>query len=133
MSSVVDSGPLIALLEPREQHHQWAVATFAHLPAPWLTCEAVLTEAFFQLHPAPARFLASFLRKGTVRVAFDLSENLLPVLALRDKYADLPMALADACLVRMSETLPDPVIVTTDADFRIYRRHGRRVVPVLMP
>ena len=39
----------------------------------------------------------------------------------------------DACLVRMSEILPDPVIVTTDSDFHIYRRHGRRVVPVRTP
>ncbi len=43
------------------------------------------------------------------------------------------MSLADACLVRMSETLPDPVVLTTDADFKIYRRHSRQVVPCLMP
>ena len=49
------------------------------------------------------------------------------------KYADVPMSLADACLVRMSETLADSVILTTDADFRIYRRHGRQVVPCMMP
>lgn len=49
------------------------------------------------------------------------------------KYADLPMSLADACLVRMSEILAEPVILTTDADFRIYRRHGRQVVPCLTP
>lgn len=73
------------------------------------------------------------LRAGTVRLAFDLKTELTAVLALRDKYGDLPMSLTDACLVRMSETLPESVIVTTDADFRIYRRHGRKVVPFLMP
>jgi predicted nucleic acid-binding protein len=50
-----------------------------------------------------------------------------------DKYADVPMSLADACLVRISEILPDPVVLTTDSDFRIYRRHGRLVVPVVLP
>jgi len=50
-----------------------------------------------------------------------------------DKYADLPMSLADACLVRMSETLPDPMVVTTDADFKIYRRHNRQMIPCLRP
>jgi hypothetical protein len=43
------------------------------------------------------------------------------------------MSLADACLVRMTETLPDPVILTTDSDFRIYRRHSRQVVPCVIP
>jgi uncharacterized protein len=56
-----------------------------------------------------------------------------PVLNLLQKYADVPMSLADACLVRMTETLPDPIILTTDADFRIYRRHSRQMVPCSMP
>ncbi len=43
------------------------------------------------------------------------------------------MSLADACLVRMTESLPDPVLLTTDTDFRIYRRHSRQTVPVVMP
>jgi hypothetical protein len=49
------------------------------------------------------------------------------------KYTDIPMSLADACLVRMSETLADPLIFTTDTDFRIYRRHSRHVVPCITP
>jgi len=49
------------------------------------------------------------------------------------KYADVPMSLAGACLVRMTETLADPVILTTDTDFGIYRRHSRQVVPCVMP
>ena len=49
------------------------------------------------------------------------------------RYADLPMGFADACLVRMAETHPEPVVLTTDAHFRIYRRHGRQVVPCALP
>jgi hypothetical protein len=37
------------------------------------------------------------------------------------------LGLAGACLVRMSETLPEPIILTTDSDFRIYRRHSRQM------
>jgi hypothetical protein len=55
------------------------------------------------------------------------------VITLVQKYASVPMSLADACLVRMSETLSDPVILTTDSDFRIYRRHSRQVVPCIVP
>jgi hypothetical protein len=43
------------------------------------------------------------------------------------------MSLADACLVRMSEIVARPLVVTTDADFLVYRRHGRQVVPCITP
>ena len=56
-----------------------------------------------------------------------------PVLKLLQKYADIPMSLADACLVRMTETLSDPLLITTDADFRVYRRHSRQVIPCVTP
>jgi predicted nucleic acid-binding protein len=130
---IVDSGPLAALLDPREQHHVWARETLYRQAAPWLTCEAALSEAFFLLHPPHARALDRLLRHGHLRLGFALVEQLPAVLDLRAKYASVPMSLADACLVRMTETLPDPLVVTTDANFRIYRRHSRQVVPCLMP
>jgi predicted nucleic acid-binding protein len=130
---IVDSGALVALLDPREEHHAWARETLLRQPLPWLTCESVISEALFLLHAAHARALDKILRLGQLRVAFDLSDQLTHVLDLRLKYADVPMSLADACLVRMSETVRDPVLVTTDADFKIYRRHSRQVVPCLMP
>lgn len=49
------------------------------------------------------------------------------------RYANIPMSFADACLVRMSELHSDMTIVTVDDDFTVYRRHGRDVIPVLMP
>lgn len=132
-SSVVDSSALLALLDPHEEHHGWALDIFSTLPGPWLTCEAVLTETFFQLREPYALALGKMLRRGAILVAIDLQNELTAILDLRDKYSDVPMSLADACLVRMSETLPEPMIVTTDSDFRIYRRDGRKAVPVLMP
>lgn len=68
-----------------------------------------------------------------MRLAFDLGDQLEPVLKLMQKYADAPMSLADACLVRMSETLSDSLLLTTDADFRVYRRHSRQVIPCVIP
>lgn len=73
------------------------------------------------------------MRVGVLTLAFDLGSQLEPVLGLMDKYADVPMSLADACLVRMTETLPVAVVITTDSDFKIYRRHSRQIVPCLMP
>ena len=57
----------------------------------------------------------------------------MPVLNLLEKYADVPMSIADACLVRLTEILPAPLLLTTDSVFRIYRRLGKRVIPTRMP
>ena len=132
-SCIVDSGALVALLDPREEHHRWARETFSRQPGPWFACDAVISEAFFLLHEPHARALEKLLRQGHLRLGLNLADELFQVLDLRAKYADVPMSLADACLVRMSETLPDPVVLTTDADFKIYRRHSRQVVPCLLP
>jgi predicted nucleic acid-binding protein len=132
-SCIVDSGALVALLDPRDEHHVWARENFARHPLPWLTCESALSEMFFLLQEPHAVALDQLLRRGHLRLAFNLADELTNVLDLRAKYADVPMSLADACLVRMSEILPDPVVLTTDADFKIYRRHSRQVVPCQLP
>lgn len=50
-----------------------------------------------------------------------------------ERYSKVPMSVADACLVRMTELHPDSEVVTLDSDFRIYRRNRRQVIPVLIP
>lgn len=132
-NALVDAGFLVALLSRRDTHHQWAAAQAPQLAPPWNTCEAALSEAFHLLGASGISGLGELLRRRCVLVAFDLAQDLEPVLKLMQKYSDVPMSLADACLVRMTETLPDPVLLTTDADFRIYRRHSRHVVPCVTP
>jgi uncharacterized protein len=132
-SVLVDTGFLVALLSRRDGNHHWATAQTERHPPPWTTCEAVLSEAFHLLeaHGAPA--LTALLRRRALQPAFALREDLERVLKLMEKYADVPMSLADACLVRMTEALADPVVLTTDTDFRIYRRHSRQAVPCVIP
>ncbi len=43
------------------------------------------------------------------------------------------MSIAGAYLVRLTEILPEPHLLTTDTDFKIYRRLGRRVISTRMP
>ena len=131
--ALADAGFLVALLNPRDTHHRWAVAQAKQHPPPWKTCEAALSETFHLLEPFNAPLLSALLRRQAVIVAFDIEDHLEAVLRLMEKYANVPASLADACLVRMTETRADPVILTTDTDFRIYRRHGRQSVPWVMP
>ena len=130
---IADSSALVALVRHDDQHHSWINAHVDSLPRPWRTCEAALTESFHLVGPKGTPAIKDMLRRGALLLSFDLGDELEQVLALMDKYADVPMSLADACLVRMSETLADPVVLTTDADFKFYRRHSRQVVPCLMP
>lgn len=124
---------MVALLSRRDSHHGWAVAQTPQYHPPWSSCEAVLSETFHLLGAPGASALSDLLRRRAVVVAFDLAKDLQPVLILMQKYANVPMSLADACLVRMTETRPDAILLTTDTDFRIYRRHSRQVIPCLLP
>ncbi len=132
-SVLVDAGFLIALLTKRDGNHAWAKAEAAKHPPPWKTCEAALSEAFFVLGTRGTPALAALMRRNALNCSFNLADDFEAVLALIDKYANVPMSLADACLVRMSETLPNAVLLTTDNDFRIYRRHSRLAVPAVLP
>jgi predicted nucleic acid-binding protein len=132
-NALVDAGFLVALLSRRDANHRWAAAQAPHLPPPWMTCEAVISETSHLLGGRGTGSLASLLRRGALVCGYNFADDVNAVLKLLEKYADVPMSFADACLVRMTETLNSPVLLTTDADFRIYRRHGRQVIPCLLP
>ena len=132
-SVLADAGFVVALLSSRDNHHEWAMMQASEYPPPWSTCEAVLSEAFHLLGERGATNLGALLRRRALLVTFELAENVEPVVRLIEKYANIPMGLADACLVRMTETLADPIVLTTDEDFRVYRRHSRQVVPCVAP
>jgi predicted nucleic acid-binding protein len=134
-SVLLDTGPLIALIDRRDRHHAWAVTQFTEIVPPLLTCEPVVTEACFLARRAdggPAAALQLFER-GVARLQFALAEHFREVASLMERYTDVPMSLADACLVRMSELIADCVVFTLDSDFRIYRRHKRQAIPLLIP
>lgn len=130
---LLDTGPLVALLVPREPHHQWAKAAL-RVRARVVTCEAVVSEAFFLLRSSEkaSRALRGMLADEVLELTALGSEQ-RTVTRLMERYATVPMAFADGCLVRLSELLPNAVVATLDSDFRIYRRNGRQVIPLLMP
>jgi len=132
---LLDTGPLVALLNRRDAYHTWATAQWALVQPPLLTCEAVLSEACFLLRAtAPGgQSVMELVRRGIVVVGFHLEDHATPVAKLLGKYASVPMSLADACLVRMSECYTDSAVMTVDSHFRIYRRHSRLAIPVIMP
>lgn len=132
---IVDTGPLVAYLNRRDRWHRWVVDQMAALAPPLVTCEPVLTEACFLMHRAGGR-PAELLRKVAQRsleIGIDIEDDASAIESLMQRYADTPMSLADACLVRLTERLPDCRLFTLDADFEHYRRNGRQVIPLLRP
>jgi uncharacterized protein len=132
---LLDAGPLAALVNPRDQWHEWVRSQLGDMAPPLLTCESVISEACFlarRTHGGVAGVLELFER-GVIRLEFDLAASFSQVSSLMLRYANVPMSLADACLVRMSELVADSVIFTLDGDFRIYRRQTRQKIPLLMP
>jgi len=132
---LVDTGPLVAFLNRRDTFHGWAVETFERVAPPLHTCEPVLAEACHLLRhdPRGPQALLELMRRGALVLSFRLDEHVDRIRRLMDRYADVPMSLADGCLVRMSEIADEPSVITLDRDFRVYRRHGRRRIPLLMP
>ena len=133
--ALLDTGPLVAALNRRDQYHLWATAQLARISPPLLTCEAVLSEACFLLQnlKGASEAVVKLVNNGLLKVPFCLEEEASPVKTLLARYSDVPISLADACLVRMAEQHSNSVLLTLDSDFRIYRKHGRQVIPVIMP
>lgn len=131
MKGIADTGFVVAFLNRRDAHHRWAVRLAEQVNAPLVTCEAVLAEAAF--HCGSVASVMALVREGLLRLDFDLNSNQDRIEVLAKRYEDRAPDLADLCLICLSEEHRDWPVITVDADFRIYRRHQREVIPVVMP
>lgn len=132
---IVDTGPLVAILDASDSFHGWASESLKTIDPPLLTCEAVLTEVCFLLrrHQKALAVIALLLERGILAPNFSLAREFAPVFQLVKRFKSVPMSLADACLVRLSELNPECHVFTLDTDFQIYRRHRRQKIPLLTP
>lgn len=135
MAVLLDTGPWVALLSRNDTHHKWSVEQFRRLPPPLLSCEAVVAETCFLLKRSgfdPSLPL-QFIERGVVQLPFMLQEQIGSVSSLFKRYENVPASLADAALIRLAEINDSPLLITTDSDFHIYRRHGRQTIPLVTP
>ena len=132
MKGIADTGFLVAFSNRHDEDHEWAVRLAAQCTEPLLTCEPVLAETAYHLRDA--RIVFGLLQDRMVALAFDCNDHLLQLGELAKRYADRRPDLADLCLIRMSELYPrHPVITLDQADFRIYRRNKREIIPIICP
>lgn len=136
MSGIIaDTGPLVAYLDRSDQDHQWAKDCFMQITQPLLTCEAVIAEALFLLRRGgiDPDALLNLIRRGLLLPQFRLSEEIAAIQQLMKTYRNIPMSLADACVVRMAEMHDQSKVMTLDSDFVVYRKSRRKVIPLLSP
>lgn len=133
--TIVDAGPLVALLNRRDAHHGWARAEFGRRAAPFYTCEAVLAETEHLVLRGggnPLQVL-DLLCRGALTIGLGVEAEAERLVKLQRAYRDQPMSLADACLVRLTEVHAHSRILTTDSHFLVYRRNGRQLIPLVTP
>ena len=130
---IVDAGPLVALLNATDHAHIWVVQQLRDIAPPLMTCEAVLAEATYLTRHSPGAraALIEMVGEGFLAIGMAVSDHHSALLTLVRRYADVPMSLADACLVRLAELYPQSAVLTLDSDFSIYRKNGRQVIEVL--
>jgi predicted nucleic acid-binding protein len=132
---IIDTGPIVALLDRRDAYHKWAIAAANSLSYPYITSESVISETLFLLQENNAAKEAVFemLEISAIRLAFDPEAHIRRLTALMRRYADQPMSLADASLVQLSEIHANVRVFTTDRHFKIYRRNERQLIPLIAP
>ena len=135
---LLDTGPLAAFPFSPSEGTPFRLGRQHHLPqleAPFITCEPVIVEAYYVLSKSPvgADKLAEFCESGALQIDFRLLNHAKDIRELMHKYRDLPMDLADACLVLLAEQHPQATVITTDRDFLLYRTRNRRQIRLLAP
>ena len=131
---LLDTGPLVALLSRDDTNHARARDLFAACRPPFRCCEAVIAEACFLMRKAhtdgPAEVI-NLGRRGLYTVPMAVAEHWEGIEALLRKYADQPISLADACLIRCAEVHQEPRVLTFDGDFHVYRWGRNRKFNIL--
>jgi predicted nucleic acid-binding protein len=132
---LIDTGPLIAWMDAADAHHEAVTDLLGRFRGELVSTWPVLTET---CHLVPDHLVSPFLRwvgSGGLTVAEVPQAALLALADRMDKYADLPMDLADASLIWLADTLGVLDIITLDRrDFGVYRTdRGRSLRNLLEP
>jgi uncharacterized protein len=132
---IVDTGPLVALLNKHDGAHHWVVQHLRGIQPPMITCEPVLAEATYLTRQVPGAraALIEMVGEGFLTIGMALADHHKAILTMVRRYTDVPMSLADACLVRLAELYPQSGVLTLDSDFSVYRKNGRQVIEVICP
>jgi predicted nucleic acid-binding protein len=132
---ILDTGVLVAILDKRDNYHNWAIQEWGKIAKSLLTCEAVITESCFILQNVYGGedAIIALLERGTIQIDFCLNDEVKIIRDLMQRYQSVPMSFGDACLVRMSELIAESSVLTLDSDFYVYRKNRREMIDLIIP
>jgi predicted nucleic acid-binding protein len=132
---LIDTGWIVALLDRSEASHCGCVTAIADIRDQLVTCEAVIAEACCLVRdlPGAADAIIQNVERGVFQVPFRLCAAAPEIRKLLKKYSDVPMDLADACLVALAGLLNTPRVLTLDSDFEIYRWGRNHAFEIIGP
>ncbi|MDR1869539.1 MAG: PIN domain-containing protein [Treponema sp.] len=129
-SILIDAGPLIALFDSSEKRHRKMRTFLKEHPYRFVSTIAVFTEVSHMLDFSAAAqrdFYEWVMYKGVI--ISDINQvDMHRIVALTEKYADIPMDFADATLVVTAEKTGIREIISLDKDFDIYRLPGKEQI-----
>jgi len=131
----IDTGPIVAFLNKNDQYHSHVEQQMAAFPAPFFTCEAVITESFFlmsRIRDGANKFI-ELLDAQHIQIQSVYPEHQNAVHRRIKNYSNIPMSFADACLIQMAEDSDNGSIFTLDSDFLIYRTFSGNPLSLISP
>jgi len=131
---LVDTGPLVAILDDKDARHRACVQALAALDGPLYTCWPVITEVAWLLRHSPGavRQLLDSINTPFVELLPLEGPEVRPIAELLEKYESIRPQLADAALVYLARRERIETIFTLDRrDFSIYRTGGGRSFRIL--
>lgn len=133
---LLDTGVLVAFINKREKLHSWAIEQWKMIEPPLLTCEGVITETCFLLQDVyeGEEAVMNLISRKMIQIPFQLNNDESEAIKeLMKRYQNVPMSLADACLVRMSELIAGSCVLTLDSDFLVYRQNKNQIIDLIIP
>jgi predicted nucleic acid-binding protein len=131
---MVDSGPLLALFNRSDAWHATTVKWLrdhsgARLTTTWSAATEVCALLARRISNDAALDFLRWANRGGIEIDVPTTGSLAEILAISERFSDLPFDLADASIAEAAGRLGIVQVLTIDSDFDVYRdRQGRKLV-----
>ncbi len=132
--AILDTGPIVAWLCPRDEHHPWACRVFREMAPGSLVCEAVLTEVCHLVAKDGILRDRAIAFVNEIRLKpVSLCDELEAVGKILGRYSDAPMDFAYGCVVTIAEMHYRLRVCRVDCQFRFFRKTGSDPIALIAP
>ncbi len=131
----IDTGPVIAILNKRDEHHLWATDKTSQIENDLVTTSIIIAEAFYILKKLPKGIegLFQIIEEGFIKVEESYPKNMVFIHELVLKYDDIDASIGDISLLSIIDDPKHSKVFTLDYDFHIYRDKKGKPLDLISP